>query len=56
VIEQQTADGGLIVTTQVAHKKEILPVVQYWIPHLKILAPASLQSEMEAEIKSWLAV
>ncbi|WP_318373611.1 helix-turn-helix transcriptional regulator [Enterobacter sp.] len=54
VIEQQTADGGLIVTTQVAHKKEILPVVQYWIPHLKILAPASLQSEMEAEIKSWL--
>ncbi|WP_199063414.1 YafY family protein [Serratia sp. ASV30] len=54
IIEKKMADGGLIVSTQISHKTEITPVVRYWIPHLKIIAPQSLQNELEQEIKIWL--
>nr|WP_318381402.1 WYL domain-containing protein [uncultured Enterobacter sp.] len=53
-IKEQLPDGGLILTSQISHKKEILPIVQYWIPHLKILAPDGLQQELEDEIRAWL--
>ncbi len=55
VVQERLPDGGLILSTRVSHKKEILPIVQYWIPHLKILKPAALQTELEEEVKAWLA-
>ncbi|WP_318389351.1 helix-turn-helix transcriptional regulator [Enterobacter sp.] len=54
VVEKKMADGGLILSTQISHKKEILPIVQYWIPHMKIIAPEILQKELEHDIKNWL--
>lgn len=54
VIEKKMADGGLIVSTQISHKTEITSVVRYWIPHLKIISPQSLQNELAQEIKAWL--
>ncbi|MGP2865470.1 helix-turn-helix transcriptional regulator [Serratia nevei] len=59
LLNQQTtekimADGGLIVSTQISHKNEIIPVVRYWIPHLKIIAPQNLHNELVQEIKIWL--
>jgi len=56
VIEKELADGGLIVSTNVSHKNEVLPVVQYWLPHLRIISPESLQQEMEAEIRGYLGI
>lgn len=55
VIEKKIADGGLIVSTQISHKNEIFPVVQYWLPHLKIIAPEALQKELEEKMARWLA-
>ncbi|WP_198579636.1 helix-turn-helix transcriptional regulator [Citrobacter portucalensis] len=54
VIEKKMADGGLIISTRISHRTEITPVVRYWIPHLKIIAPQSLQNELAQEIKTWL--
>lgn len=56
VVEKELTDGGLIISTQVSHKNEVLPVVQYWLPHLRIISPESLQQEMEAELKNYLGI
>lgn len=56
VIEKKLTDGGLIISTRVSHKNELLPVVQYWLPHLRIISPEYLQQEMETEIKSYLGI
>lgn len=56
VIEKELADGGLIISINVSHKNEVLPVVQYWLPHLRIISPESLQQEMEVEIRSYLGI
>ena len=55
VIEKELEDGGLIVSAKVGHLKQVLPIVRYWIPHIRIISPETLQDEMEKEIRGYLA-
>lgn len=54
VIEKELADGGLIVSAKVGHFNQIVPIVRYWIPNIRILSPENLQTEMESEISRYL--
>ena len=47
-------DGGLLISSRITHITQILPLVRYWIPHLKIVNPESLQQQLEAELKGYL--
>lgn len=53
-IEQELADGSLIVSARVAHANQILPLVRYWLPNARILSPASLQAELEQSLRDYL--
>lgn len=52
-IIKELSDGGLLLSSQITHAKQILPLVRYWIPHLKIISPERLQDEMEQEVKRY---
>lgn len=54
VIEKELEDGGLLVSSKVAHINQILPTVRQWIPHIRIISPEGLQAEMERDIKAYL--
>ncbi len=54
VIEKELEDGDLIVSAQVGHINQVVPIVRYWIPYIRIISPEGLQSDMEAEIASYL--
>ena len=54
VIEKQLADGGLLIATKVGHANQILPIVRYWLPHLRIVSPESLQQELEQSLADYL--
>jgi len=54
VIEKELEDGGLIISAKVGHINQIVPIVRYWIPHIRIISPDGLQAEMESEISSYL--
>lgn len=56
VIEKRLEDGGLIVSAQVAHPNQILPIVRYWIPHVRIISPEGLQGEMERELQMYFKI
>lgn len=47
-------DGGLLISSRITHKTQLLPLVRYWIPHLKIVNPEGLQDEMESELKQYV--
>jgi len=32
----------------------VLPIVRYWIPHLRIISPETLQANMERELADYL--
>jgi len=44
----------LIVSAKVGHPNQVVPIVRYWIPHIRIISPEGLQAEMETEITSYL--
>lgn len=56
VIEKELEDGGLIVSGKVAHANQILPIVRYWLPNVKIISPKSLQADMEQQLKGYLGL
>lgn len=53
VVEEEMPDGSLLLSTQVGHAQQVLPIVRYWIPHVHILEPASLVTELEAGIEDY---
>jgi len=42
-----------IVTTQVSYDEEILSVVKYWIPHIKILKPTYLKDILRKQLNNY---
>lgn len=55
-IEKELEDGGLIVSGKVAHPNQILPIVRYWLPNVRIISPEGLQADMEREMRGYLNV
>jgi predicted DNA-binding transcriptional regulator YafY len=54
VIEKELEDGGLIISAKVGHPNQVVPIVRYWIPHIRIISPEGLQAEMEKELAEYL--
>ena len=54
VIEKTLEDGGLLVSAKVGHLNQVLPIVRYWIPHIRIISPEGLQGELERELTHYV--
>lgn len=54
IIVKELQNGGLIVSGKFAHPNQILPIVRYWIPHVRIISPEDWQTEMERELQTYL--
>lgn len=54
VIEKELEDGGIIISAKVGHPNQVVPIVRYWIPHIRIISPEGLQAEMEKELTEYL--
>ncbi|SMF97234.1 Predicted DNA-binding transcriptional regulator YafY, contains an HTH and WYL domains [Methylomagnum ishizawai] len=55
VVEKELEDGGLIVSAKVGHVNQVVPIVRYWIPHLRIISPEGLQGQMENEMATYIS-
>ncbi|WP_083994791.1 YafY family protein [Comamonas sp. E6] len=51
----QDRDGSLIVTTQINHIDQLLPVVRYWLPHVRIVKPVAWHEELQVGLQKALA-
>ncbi|RDH82479.1 MAG: transcriptional regulator [endosymbiont of Galathealinum brachiosum] len=54
-VEKELEDGSLIISTKVANHNQIIPIIRYWIPHIRIISPDGLQEEMEQELIEYLS-
>lgn len=55
VIEHEGEDGSMVVSLQAVHASRLLPLVRWWLPHLRILAPEAWQAELEQALQDYLA-
>ena len=54
VIEEEQEDGSLIMSVEITNDMEIIPFVKYWIPHIKVLSPLSIQQRIEKDLLTYL--
>lgn len=57
VPKQQTleeSESALVISTQVVHGNQILPIVRYWIPFVQILSPDSMRSDLNQQLEVFL--
>ncbi len=47
-------EEGLTLSIKVAYEEEVIKVVRYWIPHIKIISPIYLQEKLEKTLKEYL--
>ena len=47
-------NGDLLLACRHVHPREVTPIVQYWLPHIRIISPSNIQEEMEEILKSYL--
>jgi predicted DNA-binding transcriptional regulator YafY len=50
----QEIDGALTLSFMINNDMELIPLIRRWIPHLKVLSPASLQNKIKQDIKTYL--
>ena len=50
----KTENGELILSCANVKEVDIVPIVQYWIPHLTIVSPTELQSKMLEKLKIYI--
>lgn len=48
-------DGGLLLACKNVNEMEVVPTVQYWIPHLTIISPPEIQKKMENKLSTYLS-
>ncbi len=48
-------DGSIEFSIMISHQMEIMPLVKYWIPLLKVLEPLDIAKEIEEDLKIYLA-
>jgi hypothetical protein len=53
VIGKELDDGSLLVSARVGHPNQVLPIVRYWIPHIRIISPEGLQADMERGLAAY---
>ncbi|MEA2016812.1 MAG: WYL domain-containing protein [Campylobacterota bacterium] len=54
ILEQN--EEYITISTKVSYEEEILKVVRYWIPNIKIIEPISLQEKLENKLKEYLNI
>jgi predicted DNA-binding transcriptional regulator YafY len=54
-VDKELENGGLIVSSRISDKNQILPLVRYWIPHVRILEPGWLRDTLELSLKYFMA-
>lgn len=48
------AGGALTVVSQISHPQQLLPVVRYWLPHVRIVQPKQWHEHLISELKQAL--
>ena len=54
-ISRKKPDGSLLLVAWANHMEQVLPVVRYWVPHLRILEPVGWQVALETSMQRYLA-
>ena len=53
-VEKELKDGRIILSCKAAKEEEILPTIFHWLPHIKVVSPASLHNRVKDVLNDYL--
>ncbi|WHP07508.1 MULTISPECIES: helix-turn-helix transcriptional regulator [Acinetobacter] len=53
-IVKEMDNGGLLMSSQYASSVQLLSLIRYWMPHIHVVSPESLQSELMDGLKGYI--
>lgn len=53
-IVKEMDNGNLLVTSEYVSSLQLLSLIRYWMPHIHVISPESLQNELIACLKAYL--
>lgn len=53
-IIQSLENGDIIVTYEITHEMEIIPLIQRWIPYVKVIEPVEIREKVEQNIRQFM--
>lgn len=56
LIENLEDDGGILLKCSNVNSMEIIPVVQFWIPHITIISPEEWQTQINKNLRNYLTI
>ena len=55
-VESLCNDGSMVISVEITTDMEIIPLVKYWIPYIKVLAPKRIQEAIERNLAEYLEI
>ncbi len=53
-IETLSNDGTMEFTVEITHEMEIIPIIKYWIPHLRVIEPRWIGDMIDEDLRGYL--
>ena len=53
-VEKELKDGRIVLSCKAAKEEEILPTILHWLPHIKVLSPATLHTRVKDVLNDYL--
>jgi predicted DNA-binding transcriptional regulator YafY len=55
ITESLYEDGSMDISVEISNDMEIIPLVKYWIPHIKVLEPERIEESIKRDLKGYIA-
>jgi len=55
-VESLYEDGSIDISVEITNNMEIIPIVKYWLPHIRVLEPKSIIENIEKDLKKYLSL
>jgi predicted DNA-binding transcriptional regulator YafY len=47
-------DGSMVISVEITDDMEVIPVVKYWLPHIRVISPAHIAEEIHTQLQRYL--
>lgn len=54
IIESIYDDGSMDIVVKITHEMEIMPLIKYWVPYMKVLEPAWIKDRIKEDLEKYI--
>jgi len=52
----EDADGSIEVLLEITHPMEIVPIIKYWLPMIRVLEPRQIDEQIRQDLRRYLEI